>query len=197
MTIKANGKTYDSVEELFEAMEARRPRHHKFVNKFFNGSLLGYAPSYIFFSPHKSLPEVIRSKRQAVKHFWQRGRRGYSDGDVWDMSYYLSRILPEMVKALRENLHSHPMNILDDGLSLTEFDDKAKADPTYSDRCHEAWKDILLKIETGLRVFDENDKMVSADFDSYEDYWAAIQANNAKFQEAWALMGKHFESLWD
>ncbi len=43
-----------------------------------------------------------------VKFFFQRGKRGWADCDVWNVDGYLAKIIPPMLKRLKETTHSYP-----------------------------------------------------------------------------------------
>ena len=43
-----------------------------------------------------------------IKYFYQRGRRGYSDRDLWDLSCYLSDMLSRALSDLKKNKHGYP-----------------------------------------------------------------------------------------
>lgn len=80
-----------------------------------------------------------------IKYFIQRGRRGWADKDVWDVDYYLSKIIPPMITYLREVTHGHP-----------------------ADLSEKEWDEILEKIEQG---FIASQRMQSSEY-SIEEYEA-------------------------
>ncbi len=50
----------------------------------------------------------FKSLVQSFKFAWQRITRGYSDGDVWDLDFYLSKLLPAALRELAETSDSYP-----------------------------------------------------------------------------------------
>ena len=54
-----------------------------------------------------TLPNKIRLFFRCIKWSWQRVTRGYADCDVWDMDYYLRRLIPDMLQTLRD-IHPDP-----------------------------------------------------------------------------------------
>lgn len=46
---------------------------------------------------------MIRGIYNKIKWFIQRGKRGWSDCDVWNTDMYLSRIISEMVRELKKS----------------------------------------------------------------------------------------------
>ena len=85
-----------------------------------------------------------------VKWFLQRGRRGFSDRDIWSFDYYLAKVIHEGTKRLKENKSGYP-----------------------SDMTEEDWDQILGKISNGfgrLLEFSEDpelwdDKKVMAEIE--------------------------------
>lgn len=43
-----------------------------------------------------------------IKHFIQRGRRGWADSDSWDLHSYIARTLGPALIHMSENLHGYP-----------------------------------------------------------------------------------------
>ena len=43
-----------------------------------------------------------------IKWFFQRGRRGWADCDVWSTNDYLAKIIPSMLKQLKVTTHGYP-----------------------------------------------------------------------------------------
>lgn len=58
-----------------------------------------------------------------VRYFVQRGRRGFSDRDLWDLDSWATKTLGEAVLAYRDNIYSVPANMSEDEwrLFLTEL----------------------------------------------------------------------------
>lgn len=52
-----------------------------------------------------------------IKWFFQRGIRGYSDIDVWDISYWFENTIIPMLKQLKKGKHGYPM-----GMTEKEWD---------------------------------------------------------------------------
>jgi|TARA_Y100000310_G_C20601248_1_gene773165 hypothetical protein len=62
------------------------------------------APKYALLRFLKNIADIPRE----IKWFWQRGRRGYSDCDVWGFDTYLAKVIPGGLRALRDLENSHP-----------------------------------------------------------------------------------------
>jgi hypothetical protein len=103
-----------------------------------------------------------------IKWFCQRGRRGYSDCDVWSFDWYLAEVISKGCKQLAKEKHGYPYG-------LTE----------------EEWDVIINKISDGFEEYmkiidheEEYDKITQEDFDK-------------KMDELFGLLRKYFVNLWD
>jgi len=101
-----------------------------------------------------------------MKWFVQRGRRGYSDVDQWNLYAYVAGWLPEAIKGLRANKLGHPVDLT-----------------------AEKWATILKEMEAGLRAAKAVAEM------SYKtlDECMILQKRADKGLK---LFVKHFFSLW-
>ena len=70
-----------------------------------------------------------------IKYFIQRGKRGYSDRDVWSVDCYLATIIPPMLRDVAKYSIGHPAN-------LRNFDE---------------WKEILHRIADGFEKYAEDE----------------------------------------
>ena len=68
--------------------------------------------------------------RGGIVSFYQRGKRGYSDRDLWNLDLYLATWLPEAIENFLNNNNGYPAE-------LTE----------------QEWKDILQKMIMGFRDY--------------------------------------------
>lgn len=114
----------------------------------------------------------VRDVPRRIRWFIQRGRRGYSDRDLWSLDHYLLSWLPEALDTFKERTHGYPEGITS-----------------------EEWDEILTKIADDLREarfasnFGDEDRMISID--------EREEILTTKFDETWELLGKWFFSLWD
>ena len=106
-----------------------------------------------------------------IKYFIQRGKRGFSDEDVWDFNYYLSNVISKGLRQLAENKISYPINLTD-----------------------EQWTDILYKIVHGLEAPIIADDNVDLEFDEWKK--GLNEALN-KEKKALKLFVKYYSNLWD
>ena len=83
--------------------------------------------------------------------FYQRGRHGWADCDVWNFDYYLADIIIAGVRRLRGGL-SCPSELL--GKDYFDLKDK-KEKRLREDKAHEEWEQILEDIAQGFEAFKE------------------------------------------
>lgn len=110
-----------------------------------------------------------KRRRRQLRWFWQRGRRGYSDQDVWNFDTYIAGIIGRGVRDLRECGHGHPDDI------MTE----------------EEWHSILDRISGPLLTYSDGDKW--RDGYTYEEEMRRYDAA----REAMHLFAEHLGGMWD
>lgn len=108
-----------------------------------------------------------------LKHFIQRGIRGWSDDDIWDFDRYLISVISPALRRLAEKNISHPSK-------LTETE----------------WKRILNKIADGLEApGKEEEKYLHEEVNLKKQ--AILDEKAYKRQdEAIKLLAKYFLELW-
>lgn len=67
----------------------------------------GYNCAYYLVHPHTYFVELFDN----AKWFIQRGYRGYSDRDVWSIDWFLTTILPPMLRQLKKTTHGAPLGV--------------------------------------------------------------------------------------
>ena len=117
--------------------------------------------------------DAAKQVKRSVDYFIQRGRRGFSDRDLWSMDLYFARVLAEAVGEFRKNTHGYP----------------AYFESSVPGEGEQEWDAILLRIQEGFQFYVAN----SDGFDSL----VADSESEKRFKEAWDLMGEHYASLWD
>jgi len=112
----------------------------------------------------------IKDKLFDIKCFIQRGRKGYSDRNLWNFDYYLAEIISNGLQELKEGLTSYP----------PEFVSKKE------------WENVL---DTIIEGFKEKLKACNCyygyDITEYPDY------DVEKIEKALELFAKYFNYLWD
>lgn len=69
--------------------------------------MLHYRKSYYVLRPHR----LVKDLYDEVRWFIQRGRRGYSDRDVWSLDWYLLSWMPQALEQLKRTKHGHPVTM--------------------------------------------------------------------------------------
>lgn len=92
---------------------------------------------YRFFSKIFDIPN-------ALYMFYQRGRRGYSDNDVWNLNNYLSSWMPQALRQLKKIGHGCPV----------DFYNKKYV----GNECKE-WGDILEKMAEGFDILNQEEAL--------------------------------------
>jgi len=124
-----------------------------------------------------------------IKYFIQRGRRGYSDEDLWDFDSYLSSMIAPALRHLAKKSFGCPSDLYD----------KDKK----NDECHR-WKEILEEMAQG---FDAVRSLKGTGILHYEkqDNGAlkiTVDENRQKnlsdkFNKGMQLFSQYFLGLWD
>lgn len=125
-----------------------------------------------------------------VKYFIQRGRRGYSDRDLWDFDSYLSEIIPPAVRHLAKNASGCPGETWDV--------------KQVNNECH-VWKEILEEIAQGfeaatqIKSLSRFSKWLKTE-EGFYDHKVEKEKDKqlaAKFDKGMELFAKYFLNLWD
>ena len=123
-----------------------------------------------------------------IKYFIQRGKRGYSDRDLWDFDSYLSEILPPALRKLSKQAYGCPGELWDKDAVNTE--------------CHK-WAEILEEMAQGFEVATAIKNMQF--FESVKSgsgYTREINREKQKlltekFEKGMGLFAKYYLDLWD
>lgn len=116
-----------------------------------------------------------------IKWFFQRGKNGYAECDVWSLCNYLEEWLPKAIRDLKENISGCPSELYDK-------ENKGK-------EC-ERWENILEKIIQG---FEASRSLSNLDFFTEDNKIDKKKEEelNRKFNEGMKLFAKYFNNLWD
>jgi hypothetical protein len=144
--------------------------------------------------------DTVRGWPRDIKHFIQRGRRGYADCDTWGINHYLADIVPKMIRDMEKYHHGCPMDFFDE--------------PTSS--C-DRWSKELIKYAEGWEAIGKvlNDEHIThtplpkgetrkiggehgitVDFDSKFDE-EQMNAWIKQFEDIGPSFFKNFLGLWD
>jgi hypothetical protein len=115
------------------------------------------------YQPHK----YIIALYDEVKWFIQRGRRGYSDRDVWSIDWYITSWMLQALEQLKRDTHGHPI-----GMSKHSWD---------------------TRLDLMVNAFRIARKIQDCDYKTPEEYNLALK----QFRRGFNLFKTHFFSLWD
>ncbi|MCK9320284.1 hypothetical protein [Methanoculleus sp.] len=125
---------------------------------------------------------------EEIKYFIQRGKRGYSDRDTWDISEYLGEIMPELLRSLKRG-SGCPSKFYDKGAVNNECHKWSEALETMAQGFEAAeWiKSSHPKIEI---ITKDGKREMSSDFKSLD------QAEE-KMKKGLHLFAENYLGLWD
>ena len=136
-----------------------------------------------------------------TKYFIQRGKRGWSDRDVWCMHHYLTDTILDMLIQLRTNHCGYPATANKTG--KWTFDEKR-------------WDKILQEMIEGFTILrkadnyeedlhyapnlsddEERKRMEQSMRKDYPGWRFTTKTEDAKVKRAFELLQQHYQSLWD
>ena len=124
----------------------------------------------------------------AVRAFIQRGRRGWADRDNWSMFSYLSVVMADMLKGMREKGYSY--TCVHGDLRGEHMLDSGLCNP-------EDWQQMLHRMEFGLRYYHyvmDGDACLEYD---YATWRRMIDTADRVHHQAFADLGEYWGALWD
>ena len=115
---------------------------------------------------------------RSVRWFFQRGRRGWADCDIWNLDMYLTRILAHALPKLAEG-HGHPCLL--EGGDPTDFDCAGGEQKCV---CNHNW---VVELYRNAELFNRLDRGEFWNFDEEE----------VVCEEATSWLAKRWRNLWD
>jgi len=122
-----------------------------------------------------------------LKNFYQRGKRGWAEEDVWSFDTYLAKIIRDSIRHLAKNNIGCP----------SEFYDADKV----NNEC-QRWEELLEEIASGFDAylddcaFDLRKRLEKGKIVTELD--KAVELNRReKVDRAFDLLKEHFPGLWD
>ena len=148
-------------------------------------------------------PAMIYRK---VKWFVQRGRRGWSDRDIWGLSSYVAEWMPAALRHLKATKHGVPMPMFTEA-ELSEMQRGGDGD---TEAASARWDETMDKMIAGFDAFNRmDDGLYEEELGPYplnrspESKARFIaseklrERDEATWKEGAALFVEHFGSLWD
>lgn len=121
-----------------------------------------------------------------VKWFLQRGRRGYSDQDAWNLEVYLSMVLSKALVRLADTSHGHPC--------LAKPDELRGGVPPCVLSAPHCEMDCAGRWDREIRSNAERFRVLC------DDPWGSqqgLEAVESTRKEALAWLGLRWWNLWD
>lgn len=174
-----------------------------------------YYAIYRFFKFGNWYPSDIYRR---VKWFVQRGRRGYSDRDVWSWSTHMNRMMPQILRNLRENKHGVPIEFcIDHDVFSPNYGNELNDFNGSIDRWNACLDKMIAGFEAGVRVEDMPSsyeaelgehpfrrpkdvcpRLWNIQRDVYnKKMWALMKRDEELFKEARLLLAEHWWSICD
>ena len=187
-------KSYSSCKEMFEEWDKEK-------KEFLRKNPIGYFLKYNVYYPLCRYYHELSMIPKEIKWFIQRGRRGWSDCDVWGFATYNARVCKEAITWLRKNSHT---------LCPNSFLKKGKSDKEVS----REWNEVLDKmIKTFTFLSDEYteqyypskenpkehifQKLHDENPELYKYTYLMTKEDDLAQKEGFKLFMKYYQSLWD
>jgi hypothetical protein len=134
-----------------------------------------------------------------IRWFWQRGRRGYSDRDVWEFHYHISDVVYHGLLQLKKYKHGYPATPEPD---TDKWDYNEKRWDDILDKMVAGWE-LAFKVSNGeieyASAMSELDKahMEEAMQKDYPEWRFLTYEEEITMKEGFYLFSKYFFNLWD
>lgn len=158
--------------------------------------------------------EIPGDTYRAIKYFIQRGKRGYSDCDIWGFDSYLSNIIVNGLKDLKEQLHGVPCGLTGtQAISLDDNDDTEmkewkriieeiiwtfKATQHIQDR---EWFSVedeknRTQLVKFVKILNKKDNGLFKDLPQTKHY-LMTKKDMTRYEQGWKYFKQYYFSLWD
>lgn len=130
-----------------------------------------YYPIYRFWYAYNP-----RQLYKELKYFYQRGTRGWSDGDWWSTNSYLSKVIPEMLRKQAKDGNSYPF-----------------------DKTSESWEKELLKAASDIEAYEkfETNVELPENKKDHDKYFEQSKEARRRTREGLKWLMENFMTLWD
>lgn len=139
--------------------------------------------------------DFLRDIPKEIEWFFQRGIRGYSDRDVWDVRNWFENTVIPMLEQLQKTKHGYPMDTTEEQWDIilkNMIDYFKESTERYCSEKNEYTEDYLASL------YENNQKKC----DGIEKEWIRRENEITKYKiemknKAFKLFSKHFYNLWD
>ena len=122
---------------------------------------------------HKKFYTICRN----IKSFYQRGKRGYADCDVWNLDMYLVKVMGGAINRLAETTHSYPNG-------YEEYEDWTKDLKDIAELITKLYPDDNVNWDLEGSQFREN-------------YDKVLEEAEVASEVVFDWLKEHFNDLWD
>lgn len=195
-------KQYKDTKSMIEDIEV----NYTWWDKFILHSKMNWLRWLIY-----NMSDVPVDFCREVKWFIQRGRRGFSDRDIWSMDWWLTDIMPDALRQLKRNKHGVPCSMFTEkaqinkhGIFTNKEINRAKK------RWNKAIDNMIYTFETAKKISITDWIYISSkDYNTKENKKLRIETIELKhfyimnlkeckrYEQGWKLFQEHFFSLWD
>jgi len=158
-----------------------------------------------------NLPDVPRDIYLETKWFIQRGRRGYSDRDIWGIDYWLAEMMPRALRQLKRTKHGLPCDMFLPSDPVNKYGNYTKlAFKKAEKRWNKKLDNMIHTFETADKILQTNwHYTISKDYNTKDN--KALRKRLKKintikimtkrecqrYEQGWKDFQEHFFSLWD
>ncbi|MBF0501947.1 MAG: hypothetical protein HQM09_17545 [Candidatus Riflebacteria bacterium] len=142
----------------------------------------------------------LRDFTDEVRYFVQRGFRGYSERDCWAIDDYLDKLIPELLRWLKENNHGFSSEFLDTAFKERGGIPDEYNSPNYTDADRERGRFLFNNmIDAIIAGFDAHHEINSNGWDHSDQkaYKEKEDKCRATFKKGMRLLTKYYDILWD
>jgi hypothetical protein len=190
MKIGADGKVYNSMEEMFDDFDKQFHQEHPIEywidNTLFKGNGIGnYAAHHTLLHPWL----LVEDGWDQVRWAWERIWKYWDSRVIWSIDWYLSDMIPVWIKELKKVRYGYPMTMFE-GMTPTDTNTWSYSDEDEK-LASKKWDDILDKIILGFESYHRihNESL----WENHPEY----KELNENFEIGFDLFRKYFEDLWD
>jgi len=180
---------YKSVDEIWEDLDKKEVWYKRVLLH------IKWKVEYFF--------DIPRDVYRFFKRGLQRWARGWSDEDVWGCDFYLSTIIPAMLKRLKETKQGVPCIV---GKMETD-EEMAEAERKWN----EILDSIIDTFETSKKIADNElayfEEWSQEECDKFNKIWtdwkhepkprAMTKEECRQYETGWSNLKKFYFSLWD
>ena len=149
----------------------------------------------------KTLKRFITDIPWIIKHFFQRGKRGWADCDTFSMDNYLISVILPMLRHLKKNMPGYPgtfkspeeWDIVMDSMIIGFEAGERILDDDYMDTIQPGWYKDPPKDCSIAEIFES----CRIEPESWEKYKEITEKDEELFHSGMDLFNKHFFGLWE